>query len=228
MLRFGRCLAAVVAASALLGAGPPDPREAAGLLAYVSDLASAAHPSATASGDDVRSFRIKFSGGSGERFTVILDHVRRAAKFIDVDDGRTSMYIVARTSYMRARDGTWSKLDFSHFPAATTKPHASRTPESRIGPEKSARFHVLPDRRIDGVLMGVVAETIPTGQFDHRTHSSKPLTITCAYEKETGRMRTCDASPLFTATFDRYNDPANQVVVPPEALNAPDLALPSK
>jgi hypothetical protein len=228
MLRNARCLAVAVAASVLLGAGPIDPRASMGLVAFVTSLAAASHSSAAASGDDVRSFRVTFVANS-ETFTVVHDELRHADKFTSPDTRGTSMYMVGLTMYMQARDGTWSKLDGSRLPGAPSQRHAGTTAGSLIAREKSdPRVHALPDRRVNGVLMGVIAETIPAGQFDHRTHASKPLTITCAYEKATERLRTCDAPPLFTATFDRYNDPANRVVVPPEALNAPALPLPAK
>jgi hypothetical protein len=226
-----RSLAVVVTASALLGAGSIDPRAmpaSMGLVAFVTSLAASSHPSATASADDVRSFRTRFVG-SNVRFTVIYDETRHAWKMTTPGAAGTSMYTVGLVSYMQARDGTWSKLDVSHMPGARSKRHSGSTARSLVARAKSdPRVHALPDRRVDGVLMGVIAETIPAGRFDRHMHLSKPLIITCAYEKATERLRTCDAPPLFIATFDRYNDPANRVVVPAEALNAPELPLPTK
>jgi hypothetical protein len=231
MFRNARCLAVLVTAAALLGAGPIDPRESMGLVSLVTNLAVSAHPSATAPGGGVRSFRATFVA-KDETFTVIYDEARHAEKFAIPGTGRTSMYVVWLTMYMQARDGTWSKLDLSRLPGAPPKPHASDTSGtagSLIAREKSDPLvHALPDRRVDGVLMGVIAETIPAGRLHGKTHTSKPVTITCAYEKVTERLRICDAPPLFTARFDRYNDPANRVVVPTEALNARELPFPPK
>ena len=230
LLRYGRCLATLVTAGALLGAGQSDPGGSLGLLSFVSDLPASVHPSAAAPTDDVRSYRVKITTARKESFTVIFDDARHAFKFTNADDVRTSTYIVGPMMYLRAHDGTWSKLklDGSHVHGAPSKQHPPRTAASLKAREKDDQVHVLPDRRIGGVLMTVVTETVPAREFDHHTRSSKPLTITCAFEKETERMRMCDVPALFTATFDRYNDPANQVVVPPEALNAPELSIPSQ
>ena len=228
-LRNARCLAVVVTASALLGAGPIDPRASMGLVAFVANLAASSPRSATASADDVRSFRTTFVG-TNVAFTVIHDETRHATKLTTPGAPGSSMYMVGLVMYLQARDGTWSKLDGSSLPGARSKRQQSAgTAGSLIARAKSdPRVHALPDRRVNGVLMGVIAETIPTGRFAHHLHLSKPLTITCAYEKATARMRRCDAPPLFVATFDRYNDPANRVVLPAAALNAPELPLPTK
>lgn len=219
--RFG----VLIAACALLGAGPPN---ALGSLDAVIALAGSAQAYLPPHANNVRSYRSTFSSRHDGPFIVINDLERHAFKMTSARDGST-MYMAGMTSYFQLSPGKWTKFDGARYlrmAAKSPKQGGARTapatPKSR-----HETYHDLPDRRLNGVLLGAYSVTFRVSALERRLFGSDTLTATCLYEKTTGRLRTCDTPGQFTMTFDRYNDPSNRVEVPVAALNAPAAYLPS-
>jgi hypothetical protein len=71
-----------------------------------------------------------------------------------------------------------------------------------------------------GVSYGALAMTIPVATIPGAP-AGAPITLTCSYDKKTLLMHAC-STPLATETFSGYNDPANDVTLPPDLASAVD------
>lgn len=216
---FARRLGVILGASALLGAGAGTP-DSMGALDVALNLAGSAQANAPVRSDDVRSFRMTYTSKREGRMVIIHEEDRNADKSTTARD-MSAIYRIGMTTYFQINGGQWVKFDAARYERAQAKSSkpavAARTPRAR-----TERFVQLPDRRVNGVLLGAVSITQRGSTFDQQVHASQHVTTTCLYEKTTGRLRSCRAPGLYTVTFDRYNDPSNRVEVPVAALGAPD------
>jgi hypothetical protein len=96
-----------------------------------------------------------------------------------------------------------------------------------FGKTLSDKMHVTiaPDVTDGGVTYGAITTQIDTAMIPGAP-AVGPQTLTCTYDKQTYLMHSC-TNGVFTETMSGYNDPANVVTVPADALNAPLTPAPT-
>ena len=166
----------------------------------------------------VRSFRITLTTSHGDRLVEIMDAPRRYWLIATRGGERTETYFIGRMMYDYRPGQGWVKVDTVRLMrlAAAHGFHRRKRPDQ---PKPVVRN--LPDRYVNGVLMGVVRFTSRDWFPLHRSERGKLVTMTCLYTKEGGVYRSCSVGKLYTLTFDHYDDAANHFVVPQAALDAP-------
>lgn len=211
-----RAAAAAAAALTLLGAAPrPADSDLVGFM-----LASRAwFPKTMRASTSERSYRITLTTSRGDRLVGIEDGPRRYWLMVTRGGERTESYFVGPIIYQYFPGEGWLKVDTARMmriaAARGFHPRKSALDE----PEPVVRS--LPDRHVNGILMGAVQFTSRVWFPQDRSDRRKLVTMTCFYTKEGGEYQSCSAGKLYTVTFDRYGDPANHFVVPKAALDAP-------
>jgi hypothetical protein len=129
------------------------------------------------------------------------------------------LYISGSTSYQRLGNRPWTKTNLNA--AAAMLPHTAASAASPRT-DYSAKIVQLPDRRVNGTLMGAFRRTVSAAPFESGANpkANRTLVVTCLYEKMTGRARACFAGKAIVIKFDHYNDPSNAFVIPAAALRA--------
>jgi hypothetical protein len=212
-------LGAVVAAVGLLGAGPATPQDAFGLFQVAMSVEASARGHLPTFAE-AHSYRITMAVRGAPTSVAIFDEDSRAYKLVSEERGQPTTYFVGDTVYSRSADGAWTKFDVRSASAAVTAT-GTRTPAPaahRFDP----RVRPLPDRILHGVRLGAFRMRAPARLADRHRPANETVAVTCFYEKVTSRLWSCSAPGAFTATFDRYDDPANRFTLPAAALHAPD------
>jgi hypothetical protein len=164
--------------------------------------------------------------------TMRVTYVRPARLKTEMTMGTMSVqsYIVDGTAYVHTPMG-WQKTTLDDAKSAV----ASMNLADLL---KSTKVTYLPDRREDGLLVGVMQVAVPSPLFGRPapaasnagpaapTPAATPQVTTCSFDRTTYRMRNC-SNDFMTMTYSNYNDPANIVDLPAEAKSASPLALPS-
>ena len=213
-------LVAVTSSAALPETVATPPREADLFAAMTEAAASVRH--ATRSQPSAGSYRITVTLPRGESWVGIADGPRRY-ELIQNRGGKSSeTYLVGPMVYQYFDGEGWFKIDMTQVrrlaAARGFKPRKSWVDE----PAPAPVAHDLPDRRVNGVLMGAVRFTTRAWVPSDRHFNRRALvTMTCIYPKQGPEYESCSAGNLYRVTFDRYGDPANHFVVPKAALNAP-------
>lgn len=213
---IGRAGACTAAATFLLGASPCSQR--------MTDLVGAAMALDTpvqvrpqAPVGPVRSFRMTFTTAQKDNLVGIFDEDKDRQKFTLRHGSSTSdIYFAGKLWYQRDDHGSWTRFDIAALSSGVAPSRQVANVESHNGPTVN-----LPDRRVNGVAIGVVRTQISAGMFERGAAKTKTVPFTCTYEKATGRARSCTVGNLASVKFDRYNDPSNAFTIPAAALNAP-------
>jgi hypothetical protein len=120
-------------------------------------------------------------------------------------------------TYMHMSPTSWLKMA---TPAAQVA--AMTAQMTAMAKSNPSTVRVLPDRVEDGVTVGVYQSTgqIPATPMMAQS-APKETTVTCSYDKQTYLTKKCsDSAGQYLLTFSHYNDPANVIVLPPEAKSA--------
>jgi hypothetical protein len=165
-----------------------------------------------------------------------LTGARRIVEIVDLDTGRAKvttaddgvpfvMYVANNASYQRLGGHSWTKTNFAAAARAGAAAARVVAPTADPHPQASAppaeQVVELPDRRVNGVVMGAFRTTVSGEGLGAKAWPGRTVTETCIYEKATGRARSCTIGNLAKITYDRYNDPSNVFTIPAAALRAP-------
>jgi hypothetical protein len=127
------------------------------------------------------------------------------------------MYFVHSTIYVSLNGGPWQKRAVD--PQAFEK---QMSPFAAMGvPEVT----VLPDRQVGSTAYGALRIVVNNPGAGPAVSVPGKATEECTYDKTTFLLRECDLGQI-TATFDKYSDPGNAVVLPPDTANATPLTIP--
>jgi hypothetical protein len=91
---------------------------------------------------------------------------------------------------------------------------------------KGEKVALLPDRREDGMTVGVVQFDVALPAPAGMAMVGPPMQLTCSYDKTTYRMRGC-ANPTMSLTYAKFDDAANIIELPPAAAGAELIVPPS-
>ena len=219
-VRTARYIVISIAALALVGASAAPRTGAADVVGTALALAATVQQQSPGSIDVVRSYRMTISA-RGFGHMVDIQDGRGRDKFTYTRDGKTSdIYLTKGALYTRESGGEWIMMALPKITGA-----ARPAPHSQTASIASSGDRTLPDRTVNGVLMGAVNTPVPP---DFRSTERSAKVMTCLYEKASGLFRSCSAGNDFTITFDRYNDPSNTFTIPSAALRAPNLLAPAR
>ncbi len=210
MRSFFRFVAVIATAvSAAVPAGAADD-----LGAVTASVASAA--------EAVQSFVVKTEvvGTTGVRGTITFVRPKRMKFAYSIGQMSIETYLVDGVVYIHAPQAGWRKMTLDSLQEQQQSVNIGDT-------IKSAKVTLLPDRQENGATMGAmqVETTLPTAAGPiAQSAGAQPLV--CTYDKATYRISVC-ANNVVTMTYSNYNDPANIVVLPPEAKSATVMELPA-
>jgi hypothetical protein len=153
---------------------------------------------------------------------IIVNIRKNRSKFVRRYAGVTYYgYQVGNVMYFTVADGTWLKADLDQPKAAATS--SRQTASSPVRHHLNGQLaHHLPDRIVNGIRMTVSSIQVPEQAFDAESLSGRMITLTCLSEKRTGLLSSCGAGKR-QMTFDHFNDPSNDFIVPKPALHAQEL-----
>lgn len=219
-----RRIAAVAAAAGMLGsfkAAPALANDALDLAMSLPTPTSTSHSSAM-DGTPERSYRVTLRSPRLGTVTIIADWEHARYKAISQDGSATTVsYAAGSMVYQRDPAGKWIKMDSGRVAQAAAPSREASAKPLKTSPERPMRQ--LPDRIIHGVRMGAYSYEVPASKFDAHATKATSVTVVCLTDKASGRLRSCSAGNVFTASFDHYNDPSNTVVVPAAALRAEEI-----
>ena len=173
------------------------------------------------------SFVIEMSiaGTTGVSSRITYVRPQRMKDVVTLGTMSVESYFIDGTVYIHTPMNGWQKI-------SADSAHTAAQSMNIADALKSAKVRYLPDRRENGVTVGVfqvdsklpsMTSTLP-GIHPANAPTAAPQTTTCTFDKATHLLRTCSSS-LVTMTYSNFNDPANVVELPPEAKNAVPLVI---
>ncbi len=186
----------------------------------------------SAAADQVTSFvvEMRVNGTTGVGGSTTFVRPMRMKSEFAVGEIVVQTFLVDGVLYVHSPVAGWQKAPLDGTRLAQQSPNvADKLKQAKITP--------LSDRVENGITVGVVRMELPIPMLGSGLPGAKaPGTVApnadpagqllCTYDKATYRMRECSSAAL-TLTYTRYNDPANAVVLPPEAKAAAPMVLPS-
>lgn len=129
---------------------------------------------------------------------------------------KVDLFMVGQTLYEHLGGGPWLRMQ---MPDTSTMESFAKSITDKM--------HVTlgPDVIENGVTYGVMTTQTDTASIPGAP-AVGPATMTCKYDKATFLMHSC-TNGVITQTMSGYNDPANVVTLPPEALNAQSAPTPA-
>jgi hypothetical protein len=121
--------------------------------------------------------------------------------------------------YSSTNGGAWEKIDLSRV--SPPMPKRNKSSSGAVATGRTAPRHVpeqwLPDRTIAGRTYHVYAEFKPSPGGRARS-----LVVKCLVDMS-GLLRSCIRPGLYSMTFDHYDDPRNDFVLPDSVRHARDV-----
>jgi hypothetical protein len=214
-------------------------------LSTAMDLVTKANSQAvgTSKGDGVSSLRVRWNNPNGSSNHGVIDlSAHREYVAMAGPNGTTSseMYMANDMEYSRlVPGGKWQRMDIHPDVLARSIARLNKflTPADRMKQQKrdnAARAvrltgHELPERWVHGVKYRTFLAYVRTRDIDSRAADTATTATTCVFKKVGTDSVFCTAANFkkFNVTMDRFNDPANRITIPPEALNAPLISFDS-
>jgi hypothetical protein len=161
----------------------------------------------------VTSFVVQLAAAGTRGISGTLTFVRPMKVKSDLGVGGLSIesYLIDGIEYVHGADG-WQKMSMN----AAQSPQQSANIAEGLKP---SNVTLLPDREQDGMDVGAFAVDTPLPEGADAASAPASQHVECTYDKSTYRLSACSSSGM-TMTYTRYNDPANTVVLPPEARSA--------
>ena len=155
--------------------------------------------------------------GATGQMIVILRPATQMKMVMAVGPMNLEQYISGGFAYTRI-NGAWQKRALPSTTQALAFAHMI-TSDSTVT--------LVPDKTEDGIAFGALSFTMTT---PFAFPGAPPtMALACTYDKKTFLMHRC-ANEMATITYAGFNDPANVVVLPDDAKNAPEgapIALPA-
>jgi hypothetical protein len=185
--------------------------------AQADDVAAVCRKLATAAAG-VTSFvvQLEAAGTTGVSGTLTFVRPMKVKSELGVGGLSIESYLVNGTQYVHGADG-WQKMKMD-----AQLPQQSANLAEGLKP---SNVTLLPDRQENGTEVGAFAVDTPLPQSPNfeppraDLAASPPQHVECTYDKSTYRLSVC-SNDVMTMTYTHYNDPANTVVLPPEAKAA--------
>ncbi len=120
-------------------------------------------------------------------------------------------YQIGSVAYSSRNGGRWEKMDYARVLAANFAPK----PVHRHTASGEHDVRALRDQTIAGHRYHVLAMRLRS--------TSHPASAVCYVDATTGLLRRCRMSDGDDVTFDRYDDPRDDFVLPASVRDAPDV-----